>query len=97
MGSLEGTITVAEPALSELRRAAFASSSGTSVPSENNLAEFELVIECERPSPESAFMRLSSPIAVYGGGDWSISGRDYASRDIPYHVLGENVEIEIGT
>lgn len=85
VGEMGGTLTTKESQFDEIKRAMFASKTGTAIPVDDTLKELALVVGVTN---DDGSLTITAPIAIYTEASWEVSGRDVSLREVPYKILG---------
>ncbi|MFA5306094.1 MAG: phage tail tube protein [Candidatus Babeliales bacterium] len=92
--SVTGSITFAETAFDEYRRALTGTTSGTAVDANNTVGSAALIIICTNMAGTESF-RLSMPVSVYGKGGKKISKVSEIEKIVDFTATGSGVTFTV--
>jgi len=91
---VSGTITFTEDEFAEFKRAIYGTTSGTSVPTTNDLGSASLVITCLDLAGDNALI-ITAPIAVYTTASKNSSGNADVEKTVDYQVITGSTDFKI--
>lgn len=92
--SVTGSITFAEVAFDEYKRAITGTTAGTAVDANNTVGSAALIIICTTMAGVESF-RLSLPVAVYGKGGRKISKVSEIEKNVDFTATGSGVTFTV--